>query len=292
MAAAGVTGVIYILPLLFVLPDVEYLLAVQSGQPIGTLFKIVTGSFAGGFGLLFLILGILLFAGVGALTAASRCTYAFARDGAIPGYKLWSRVNPKLNMPLWALFLSTIVDCLLGCIYFGSTAAFNSFTGVATICLSTSYGVPVLVNLIRRREAVKHSVFPLGKMGFYINIICIIWICFAVVIFSMPVALPVDATSMNYASAVFAGFAAIAVSWYFFYARKNFHGPPVSSRDTIAGRSPTPGDAETIEADGTQRFEADGQHGTMRGNAHAGTAEADSHMLPAEMDGSKPVEME
>lgn len=233
VAAAGVTGIIYLIPILFVLPDVQMLLGVANSQPIGTLFKVVTGSAAGGFGLLFLILGILMFAGIGALTAASRCTYAFARDGAIPGYKLWSRVNTKLDMPVNALILSTVVDCILGCIYFGSSAAFNSFTGVATICLSSSYGVPVAVNLVRGRKIVKHSPYPLGKFGPLINGICIVWICFSIVIFCMPVSIPVDAETMNYASVVFAGFAAIAFVWYFAYARKNFTGPPVHDADSF-----------------------------------------------------------
>ncbi|VUC33935.1 unnamed protein product [Clonostachys rosea] len=236
VVAAGLTGLVYLVPLLFVLPDVTMLLEVANGQPIGLLFKTVTGSAAGGFGLLFLILGIHLFAGVGALTASSRCTYAFARDGAIPGYKLWSRINHRLDMPLWALGLSTIVDCLLGCIYFGSSAAFNSFTGVATICLSASYAVPVGVNLVQGRKAVKNSPYPLGKLGPVINSVCVVWIFFALVIFCMPVSLPVDASNMNYASVVFAGFGTIAIIWYIAYARKNFTGPPVT-REEIMGES-------------------------------------------------------
>lgn len=235
VVAAGLTGVVYLIPILFVLPDVATLLSVANSQPIGLIFKTVTGSAAGGFGLLFLILGILMFAGIGALTAASRCTYAFARDGAIPGYKLWSRVNKRLDMPLWALALSTAVDCLLGCIYFGSSAAFNSFTGVATICLSTSYGVPVLVSLLQGRRAVRDSPYPLGRFGVVINTICVVWICFAVVIFCMPVSLPVDPGTMNYASVVFAGFATIAVLWYVLYARKNFKGPPVTREEVLDG---------------------------------------------------------
>ncbi len=225
--AAGITGVIYLIPILFVLPDVQLLLDVANGQPIGLLFKTVTGSAAGGFGLLFLILGILFFAGTGALTAASRCTYAFARDGAIPGSRLWRRVDKRFGIPLWALFLSTMVDCLLGLIYFGSTAAFNSFTGVATICLSTSYGLPILVSVIRGRRLVKNSSFSLGKFGYAINIATLCWISLAIVLFCMPVSLPVTADSMNYASVVFAGFATISVVWYFVRGRKDFHGPPV-----------------------------------------------------------------
>jgi len=205
------------------------LLSVSSSQPIALLFKTVTGSAAGGFGLLFLLLGVLFFAGVGALTAASRCTYAFARDGAIPGSRLWSRVDKRLDVPLWGIILSTVVDCLLGLIYFGSTAAFNSFTGVATICLSTSYGIPILISLLRGRKLLKHSSFSLGKFGFAINILTVCWICLAVMLFCMPVAIPVTAQSMNYASVVFSGFASISVAWYFIRGRKAFSGPPVQA---------------------------------------------------------------
>ncbi|RDW88186.1 putative GABA permease [Coleophoma cylindrospora] len=227
VAAAGITGIIYLIPILFVLPDVATLLAVANGQPIGLIFKIATGSAGGGFALLFLILGILFFAGVGALTAASRCTYAFARDGAIPGSGLWARVDKRFEIPLWALVLSTVVDAVLGCIYFGSTSAFNAFTGVATICLSCSYGIPILVSLVRGRRAVRHSTYSLGRFGSFINAATIIWIVLAIVLFCMPTSIPVTPTSMNYASAVFMGFALVSVIWYIISGRKHFTGPPV-----------------------------------------------------------------
>ena len=229
VAAAMLTGIVYLIPILLTLPAVDILK--EPSQPIGLLFKLVTGSKAGGFCLLFLILGILFFAGVGSLTAASRCTYAFARDGAIPGYRLWKKINHRLDVPLWGVVLSTIVCCALGCIYFGSSAAFNSFTGVATICLSTSYCVPVLVSVLQGRKAVKNAPYSLGKFGMAINCVCIVWIVFAVVIFCMPVSLPVTATSMNYASVVFAGFAAISAIWYAVHAHKNFKGPIIDGRN-------------------------------------------------------------
>lgn len=65
----------YLVPILFVLPDIPTLLGVASGQPMPLLYKIVTGSPGGGFGLLFLIIGIGFFAGIGALTAA--CKFSF-----------------------------------------------------------------------------------------------------------------------------------------------------------------------------------------------------------------------
>lgn len=239
VVAAGLTGLIYLIPILFVLPPVQTLLDVANGQPIGLIFATVTGSPGGGFGLLFLLLGIMIFAGIGALTAASRCTYAFARDGAIPGYRLWRRVNNNTRLdvpvPVNAILLSATIDCLLGLIYFGSSAAFSSFTGVATLCLSASYGLPILITVFRRRRPVRGSPFSLGGVfGYVVNLVAVCWIALAVVLLCMPVTLPVSASSMNYASVVFAGFAGVSLGWYFVHARREFRGPPVVDYSTGA----------------------------------------------------------
>ncbi|KAJ9663867.1 hypothetical protein H2198_000627 [Neophaeococcomyces mojaviensis] len=258
--AAGITGLIYLIPILFVLPPVEDLLGVANGQPIGLLFKDVTGSAGGGFGLLFLILGIWLFAGVGALTAASRCTYAFARDGAIPGSHLWSKINKRFDIPLWGLTLSFIVDCLLGLIYFGSSAAFNSFTGVATICLSTSYGLPILVSVMRGRKNLQHASFSLGKFGFFINVTTLLWILLAIFLFCMPVAVDgLSASNMNYASVVFAAFAAVSIVWYFVRGRKDFSGPAVL-KTLMKGDETGVMKGQPIDAEALRRAEAEVEH--------------------------------
>lgn len=54
VAAAFVTGVVYLVPLNFVLTNISDLLAVPSLQPMPLLFKLVVGSAGGAFGLLFL----------------------------------------------------------------------------------------------------------------------------------------------------------------------------------------------------------------------------------------------
>src|ERR1700738_2768332 len=103
----------------------------------------------------------------------------------------FSKVNKRFDVPLNGLYLSTVICCLLGIIYFGSTAAFNAFTGVATLCLSASYGLPVLILLLRNRAVVKNAPFSLGKFGLVVNIVTICWIALAIVIFCMPTAIPV-----------------------------------------------------------------------------------------------------
>jgi amino acid transporter len=265
VVAAGITGVVYLIPLLFVLPDIDTLLAVSSGQPIGLVFKTATGSAGGGFGLLFLILGILFFAGVGSLTAASRCLYAFSRDGAVPGSRLWARVNTKFDIPLNALLLSTFVQGALGLIYLGSAAAFNAFTGVATICLSASYALPVLCLVIRGRHLVAGAPFHLGSLGLVVNSITLVWILLAIVLFCMPTAIPVTPSSMNYASVLFVFFLGVALLWYLVWGRRNFEGPAVLRAE---GGVSTIAEIGTIDAVGSDEAFDDRGQDKLRSRKH------------------------
>jgi LPXTG-motif cell wall-anchored protein len=68
--------------------------------------------------------------------------------------------------------------------------------------------------------------------------------------------LPVTAESMNYASVVFAGFAAISIGWYFVRGRKNFRGPPVpvDVSSTVKGQSiDVDGEADVGMAKGPEK---------------------------------------
>jgi amino acid transporter len=107
--------------------------------------------------------------GVACTTAASRCTWAFARDGAIPGAKWWSKVHPTLDLPLNAMMLSMAIQIALGLIWFGSPVAFNAFSGVGVISLTLSYAMPILASMIGGREQMKAAKFPLGKFGWVAN---------------------------------------------------------------------------------------------------------------------------
>lgn len=167
-------GLCFLIPICFVLPSIPMLANLVSGQPVPTIFLSATGNSAGAFCLLIplLILGIIC--GIGCVTATSRCTWAFARDGAIPGSKWFKKVNTTLDVPLNAMMLGMVIEILLGLIYFGSTAAFNAFSGVGVIFLTLSYGIPVAVSLIlRRRKDVQHARFNLGVLGIFCNIVCI-----------------------------------------------------------------------------------------------------------------------
>lgn len=166
-------GLIFLIPLVFVLPDIEMLNALNNGQPVPTIIKEAVGSAEGAIALLMPLMVLALMCGIGCTTAASRCTWAFARDGAVPGAKWWRVVNTKLDLPLNAMMLSMVVQILLGLIYFGSAEAFNAFSGVGVICLTAAYAAPIAISVAGGRKEVSTAKFNLGKFGLPANIIAL-----------------------------------------------------------------------------------------------------------------------
>lgn len=217
----GISGLFYVLPICFTLPPLADITTAPYGQALPYIFQAVMGSNAGGMGLLFLVLGVTLFCSLSITCAASRCTWAFARDKALPLHHLWSRVHHKTGVPLNALTLCTVVQALLGIINIGSTSAFTAFVSVGVIALAISYAIPITISLLHRRKEVNSARFTCGHLlGTIVNVIAVAWILFQLVLFSMPTVLPVTSVSMNYASVVLAGFIVIAAAWYFVQAHK------------------------------------------------------------------------
>ncbi|GJJ15229.1 hypothetical protein Clacol_009505 [Clathrus columnatus] len=195
-----VSGLVYLLPIVFTLPDIATLLAV------------------------WLVIGVSVFCAISISTAASRATWAFARDNAIPGSRYFAKVHKGLDIPLNALILSTAIQMLLGLIYLGSTAAFNAFSGVGTICLGVSYVLPVGVSLFQGRREVAKAKYHWGVIGAIANVVALAWVMFFIVLFCMPASIPVQKDTMR--------FMVLSAGWYIIHGRKVYKGPPESISST------------------------------------------------------------
>lgn len=218
----GIAGLFFIIPICVTLPPLEDILLAPAGQALPYIFQQVMGSPGGGLGLIFLVLAITLFCSISITVAASRTTYAFARDEALPLSKLWAKVNSRLGVPVWSLVLVTVVQMLLGLINLGSSSAFTAFVSVGVVALAISYAIPIGASVFHKRQEVNNAKFNCGPvLGLVVNIIALVWIAFELVLFCMPTVLPVTAVTMNYAAVVFVGFMAISAVWYGVYARKS-----------------------------------------------------------------------
>lgn len=217
----GFAGLFFILPICATLPPLADIIDAPGAQALPFIFHTVMGTPGGGLGLMFLVLVLTMFCSISITVAASRTTWAFARDDAIPLARVWSKVSPGLGVPVYALMLVTVVQMLLGLINLGSTSAFTAFVSVGVMALAISYAIPIGLSLWYRRAQVSQARWKLPSIvGRTANIVALCWIAFETVLFSMPTALPVTKVSMNYASVVLCGFLAIAAFWYAVYARK------------------------------------------------------------------------
>ena len=164
-------GLALLITLAFLLPDLKVL--INTAQPVPVIIKSAVGGSGAAFGLCIPLIVLAVICGIGCTTAASRCTWAFSRDGAIPGFHWWRKVNRILQVPFNAMMLSMVIQIGVGAIYFGSATAFNSFSAAGVICLTVSYGTPVAVSLATGRKHVRDGQFYLGRFGVACNVVVI-----------------------------------------------------------------------------------------------------------------------
>jgi Amino acid transporters len=203
------------------MPDPEYLIEAPVGQVLPYLYAAVTGSAMGGLALTILVLVVTFFCSVSVTVATSRCTWAFARDKALPLHQIWSKVDKRLGTTLWALVLTTVVQMLVSLINIGSSSAFLAFVSVGVISLAIANAIPIAISVCNGRNEVNSAPWTMGAaVGWPVNMVALLWTAFEVVLFSMPQTLPVTGASMNYGSTVFVGLLIFGGIYYATYGHR------------------------------------------------------------------------
>lgn len=183
--------------------------------PLSELFYQATSSRGGAFGLTFILFIALGPCVISSQLSTSRVLWAFARDRAMPYSSWWSRVSAREGVPFNAQLLVTAVNAALGCIYLGSSTAFNSMLGSAVTINNIAYLIPILTNLLTGRRNMYRGVFHMGRWGFFVNAITVAWLLFAIVFFSFPYSMPATTETMNYTCVVVGGIPILILVWWF-----------------------------------------------------------------------------
>ncbi|KAI9737948.1 MAG: hypothetical protein M1834_009318 [Cirrosporium novae-zelandiae] len=192
--------------------------------PILTLFYQALETKAGAI----VLESFIMVTGLGCMIAChtwqSRICWSFARDGGVPGSKFLSKIEPKLDVPLRAHFVSCAIVSLVGLLWLGSSTAFNSMVTACIVLLYVSYAIPVICLLLRGRNNIKHGPFWLGPVGLFANIVLLLWTVFTLVMYSFPTYYPATPGNMNYVSAVYAVVVIILITDWFVRGKREFRG--------------------------------------------------------------------
>ncbi|KAJ5885011.1 hypothetical protein N7495_009521 [Penicillium taxi] len=233
VAIGTVTGWIFLVCLLFVAGSIDNIISSSAG-PLLAILKNATQSNAGAICLLIFPLVCMLFATTAIMTTSSRMCYAFARDGGLPASKFFSKIHPKLNVPLNSLYLNLFLVVVFGCIFLGSSSAFNAIISCSVVFLDLAYGMPIAVNVMRGRKTLPDRAFTLPNwFGWIINIISLVYIVLTTVLFLFPPDLPVTGSNMNYCVVVLAIVVIISSLTWVFDGRKNYSGPTLEIEGQI-----------------------------------------------------------
>jgi amino acid transporter len=147
-------------------------------------------------------------------------SYAFSRDNALPGSRIWSKVNPRTGTPTNSIWLCVVCSIVLTLPALFNTTAYLAVTSIAVIGLYIAYVAPVFLR--RRNPDFKPGPFHLGKWSPLIGWIAVIWVIFICILFILPPASPITVDSFNYAPvAVVVVLLFSVVSWYI-GGRKHF----------------------------------------------------------------------
>jgi amino acid transporter len=176
-----------------------------------------------------------LFCGMACVTSASRMTFAFSRDGAVPGHNLWRRLGER-RTPTWAV-LFVCVAALVVTIpaYFpnhlGTPVAFLAVTSISVIGLYIAYTIPVFLRW-RLRDSFQAGPWTLGQKYKWVNPVAFVWVAICVVIFCLPFSpegVPWESgfswNAVNYAPIVTVGTMILVTLWFAVSARHKFKGP-------------------------------------------------------------------
>ncbi|KAF5376052.1 hypothetical protein D9615_007717 [Tricholomella constricta] len=165
-----------------------------------------------------------------ALQATSRTVYAFSRDHGLPDRGFFGKNSEKTMTPLRAIWLSTFASVLPGLLDLASPVAANAIFSLTAMALDLSYAIPIFLRRVFQDHPdvmFKPGPFYMGDgwLGKACNCICIVWVLFICVIFSLPTIRPVTAENMNYASVITISVMVLSGLWYMLGAHKHYIGP-------------------------------------------------------------------
>ncbi|KAI9706424.1 MAG: hypothetical protein M1836_003429 [Candelina mexicana] len=231
-----ITGFIFLITLCLCIGNIEKTALTPTGVPLIQIFYDSTNSVVGSCFLSSLVTVIVLVCSSGMIATGSRSVYAFARDHGLPFSNVFSRVEPKKQVPIYAILLTAASQVALNSIYLGTTNGFNTIISISTEGFYLSYAMPLLMRIITRfngQGQELHGPFRLSPTtGLTLNIIGVVFLLFASITFNFPTLNPVTSDNMNYTSAAIGIIGLISLVTWITTGRERFTGPELTLHAT------------------------------------------------------------
>ena len=211
-------------------PDLESVLGSSFGQPMAQIYYDAIGK-KGTLGLMSLLFIVQFLMGLSITVAASRQTWAFSRDGALPFSSFFRKISKTMGyIPLRCVWGCVLLAAVLGLLCLIAPAAASALFSLAVAGNNLAWGLPLFCRVVWGQHKFVPGPFYTGdRFSTPIAWLAIIFLTFGITLAMFPTTGPNPTPqSMNYTVVINMAVWGGALAYYFIDARKWFTGPKVT----------------------------------------------------------------
>ncbi|KAF3396248.1 GABA-specific permease [Penicillium rolfsii] len=233
IASTGVCGLLGFLSMAIIAAgmsqDIEGVLNSKFGQPMAQIYYDALGK-NGAIGFMVVVMTVQYFMGLSIVLAASRQSWAFSRDGALPFSSFFRKVSQAYltrYQPVRMVCGVIGASVVIGLLSLINNAASNALFSLAVAGNDLAWLVPILARLLWGQDKFVPGEFYTGKyLSKPIAWTAVIYLAFAIVLCMIPTGGPnPSAEDMNYTVVINGALWLGALLYYYVYAKKTFKGP-------------------------------------------------------------------
>ncbi|KAF5375416.1 hypothetical protein D9615_008014 [Tricholomella constricta] len=169
------------------------------------------------------------------LLAASRQTFAFSRDSALPFSTWLYRMNGYTKTPVNTVVFDGLLALILGLLAFAGDQAINAVFAISIVALYIAYAIPIAARFLGTNNF-QPGPFSLGIFGLPVGAVAVLFMLFMSVVFFFPATPTTTVQDMNYTVVVLGGVMLLSVVWYYFpkYGGVYWFTGPISNIDMLS----------------------------------------------------------
>ncbi|KAF9489100.1 APC amino acid permease [Pleurotus eryngii] len=227
---AGILGTAINISLAFCMgTDLDAIVNSPIGQPMATIFFNSFGEKAT-LGVWSIVVLVQYMMGSSMLLAASRQTFAFARDGALPFSSWLYRMNSYTKTPVNTVWFVAGCSILLGLLALAGETAISAVFSISITASYVAYAIPIAARFLGDNDF-KPGPFSLGVFSLPVGIVAVLFMFFMVIVFLFPTTPQTDAPDMNYTVVVMGGVLFLSIVWYYLpvYGGVHWFTGPISN---------------------------------------------------------------
>ncbi|KAF8272727.1 amino acid/polyamine transporter I [Lactarius quietus] len=237
--------------------DLEGIMNSSFGQPMAQIFFNSLGKEGTLAMWSFIILGQYMM-GSSMMLAASRQSFAFARDGALPFSSWIYRMNGYTKTPVNSVWFCAFGSIALCALVFTGTQAVDAVFAISVTALYVAYSIPISARWIWRKEnGWTPGPFSLGPWSGLCAFISVTWMMSMSIVFFFPTTKHTNAPGMNYTVVVLGGMLILSLIWFYLpvYGGVHWFKGPVRTVGEHVPRDWEKGREKNVEEGGSDNID-------------------------------------